>query len=243
VRLLSIPRDQSGAAAVTTKEIDRIRRAYAEYEHSGRWNDHNPAYGPMLRERDEALKRFLTTRFGRPLSQCRVLEVGCGNGGMLAWLNECGVPSSGIFGIDLLPNVVEMARRRHPSLSFQEGNAEHLQFADALFDIVLVSTVFSSVLDEATAIAMAREIARVMKPDGAVAWYDLRYPNPWNRNVRAMTKARIGRLFPGFVMDLEAITLLPPLAYRLGRTATQLYRPLSRIPFLRAHFIGLLRRS
>src|SRR5215207_1066756 len=152
------------------------------------------------------------TRFERPLSQCRVLDVGCGNGDMLAWLNECGVPSSGLFGIDLLPNLVEMARLRHSSLSFQEGNAEHLPFPDAVFDIVLVSTVFSSVLNEITARNMAREIARVTKPDGAVAWYDLRYPNPWNRNVRAMTKARIKRLFPRFAVDLEPITLLPPLA-------------------------------
>jgi ubiquinone/menaquinone biosynthesis C-methylase UbiE len=228
---------------VTTKEIDRIRRAYAEYERSGRWNDGNPAYSPMLRERNEALRRVLTTRLGRPLSQSRVLEVGCGNGGMLAWLNECGVPSSGIYGIDLLPNVVEIARQRHPSYSFEEGNAEHLKFPDAWFDIVLVSTVFSSVLDETTAKNMAREIARVTRADGAVAWYDLRYPNPWNRNVRAMTKARIGELFPGFTMNLEAITLMPPLAYRLGRAAVRLYYPLSRVPFLRSHFLGLLQRT
>jgi ubiquinone/menaquinone biosynthesis C-methylase UbiE len=225
-----------------TEEIDRIRRAYAEYQRDGRWNDPNPAYALMQQQRNEALRQVLTTRLERPLAQCRVLEVGCGNGDILAWLNQCGVPSTGLVGIDLLPNVVEMARLRHPSLSFQEGNAERLPFTDSLFDVVLVSTVFSSILDEITAANVAREIARVTKADGAVAWYDLRYPNPWNRNVRAMTKERVRSLFPGFAVSLEPITLLPPLAYRLGRTAVGLYGPLSRISFLRSHFVGLLRR-
>jgi hypothetical protein len=42
---------------------------------------------------------------------------------------------------------------------------------------------------------VARSMIRVLRPGGAVIWYDIRYPNPWNHHLRALTKGRIRRLF------------------------------------------------
>jgi hypothetical protein len=38
---------------------------------------------------------------------------------------------------------------------------------------------------------VARNISRVLTREGAVIWYDMRYPNPWNPNLVTMTKRRI----------------------------------------------------
>jgi hypothetical protein len=76
-----------------------------------------------------------------------------------------------------------------------------------------------------------------------VLWYDFRYDNPRNPNVRGITKRHVEALFPGFYMCLHTITLLPPLARRLGRLTPVLYPVLIAIPPLRTHYLGVLLNS
>jgi hypothetical protein len=71
----------------------------------------------------------------------------------------------------------------------------------------------------------------------------MRYPNPRNRNVRPMTKARIRELFPSFELQLASLTVLPPLACHLGRGTNSIYPLLARVPILRSHYLGLLRAT
>jgi hypothetical protein len=103
-------------------------------------------------------------------------------------------------------------------------------------DMVLLFTVFSSILDHRMAENVATEVRRVLKPGGAVLWYDFRYDNPSNPHTRGMTKRHIRRLFPGFTLNLRTITSLPPLARRLGRATSWLYPVLAAGPFLRTHY-------
>ena len=124
--------------------------------------------------------------------------------------------------------------------SFCRANAEQLGFPDGAFDLVLLFTVFTSILDDRMARSVAREVERVLKPGGAVVWYDFRYDNPWNPNVRGMTKATIRSLFADFELKLQMVTLLPPLARRLGRATSILYPVLAAVPLLRTHYLGLL---
>lgn len=169
-----------------------------------------------------------------------MLDIGCGHGGVLASLVDLGAPACNLYGIDLLPDRIEAARRAYPDICFACGNAEHLDFPDAYFDLVLLFTVFSSILDDGMAHNVAREACRVLKPGGAVLWYDFRYNNPWNPRVRGITRQQIHQLFPGLEMHLCTITLMPPLARRLGRLTPVLYPLLAAIPPLRTHYLGLL---
>ena len=90
---------------------------------------------------------------------------------------------------------------------------------------------------------VAGEVHRVLKSGGAVVWYDFRYKNPWNPHTRPMPKQRIRQFFPDFEIHLHTVTLLPPLARRLGRLTPVLYPQLSAIPPLRTHHLGLLVKS
>jgi ubiquinone/menaquinone biosynthesis C-methylase UbiE len=152
-----------------------------------------------------------------------------------------GVPDGNLFGVDLLPNRIKFARETYPSFTFVEGNAEQFDFPDNSFDLVPAFTVFSSILDQNMAGNVARNISRVLKRSGAVVWYDMRYPNLQNPHLRAMTKRRIRELFRSFTLDLEPVSLLPPLARRLGRLADRAYPVLAALPLLRSHYLGLLR--
>jgi ubiquinone/menaquinone biosynthesis C-methylase UbiE len=223
-------------------EADRIRRAYEDLEGraAGRWDLGNRGNQANLAQRRAATRRLVESAGLMPLGSKRILEVGSGSGAELAWLRELGATPASMVGVDLLGDRVAAARRAHPEIEFLQANAEHLDFDDAKFDLVLAITVFSSILDREMASNVAREIARVLRPGGALLWYDVRYNSVSNRNVRAVTAARVRELFPSLRGELESVTLLPPLARRLGALTGGAHPLLSRVPPLRSHLIGVL---
>jgi len=225
-------------------EIQRIIKVYSTYGEDeairARWALNNPGNQAILRERQQAMQEMLMNYGFWPLDNLRILDVGCGRGDVLASLQQWGAKPENLYGVDLLQDRIEEAKRRYPDLNFLCANAEHLEFSDGSFDLVLLFTVFSSILDDTVAQNIAKEIARVLRPSGAVLWYDFRYNNPWNPNVRGMTTHHIHRFFPEFEVHLRTITLLPPLARRLGRLTPVLYPFLVAIPILRTHYLALL---
>jgi ubiquinone/menaquinone biosynthesis C-methylase UbiE len=225
-------------------ETERIARAYEEMDArvGDRWSLGNAGNRRILTERRAAFARLLERAGWLPLDGRRVLEVGSGRGKELAWLRELGARSSDLVGVDLLPDRVEVARRAYPEIEFHQGNAEHLEFADASFDLVMAVTIFSSILDRAMAENVAREIVRVLRPGGGLLWYDVRYDSNSNPNVKAVSRARLAELFPDLRGQVETVTLLPPLARRLGPATTVAYPVLALAPPLRSHLVGLLRK-
>jgi ubiquinone/menaquinone biosynthesis C-methylase UbiE len=225
-------------------EIERLIQVYQGYQQDpavqARWSKTNVGNQWIAEERRRAIASLLQGHGFLPLQEKRVLDIGCGSGAVLASLTDLGAQPHNLYGIDLLPDRIEAARQAYPGICFICGNAESLDFPDAHFDLVLLFTVLSSILDNRMAHNVAREACRVLKPGGAVLWYDFRYNNPWNPHVRGITKQQIHQLFPGLEMHLRTITLLPPLARRLGRMTPILYPLLAAIPPLRTHYLGLL---
>jgi SAM-dependent methyltransferase len=76
----------------------------------------------------------------------RVLELGCGNGDLLASL----APSEGV-GVDFSPAVIAIARERHPNHQFILGDIEDAATIRALgsrpFDVILLSDTIGSLED------------------------------------------------------------------------------------------------
>lgn len=117
-----------------------------------------------------------------------LLDVGSGIGGPARTFAE----TSGcrVTGIDLTPEFVEVANaltRRcglAGRVSFQEGSALSLPFAEAGFDAATMIHVGMNIEDKATLFAQVR---RVLKPGARFAVYDvvraaegdLPYPMPW----------------------------------------------------------------
>jgi ubiquinone/menaquinone biosynthesis C-methylase UbiE len=224
-------------------ETDRIARAYEDLaaRAGSRWDRDNPGNRAILDERRRWTRSLLDRSGLMPLAGKKVLEVGSGRGGELAWLRELGAAPGDLAGVDLLPDRVEAARRNFPEIRFDAGNAEHLEFPDESFDLLLALTVFSSILDAEMSRNVASEMTRVLRLGGSVLWYDVRYNSVSNRNVKAVPVSRIRQLFPALKIELHGVTLLPPLARRLG-PVTGAYPVLARIPPLRSHLIGLLRK-
>jgi SAM-dependent methyltransferase len=230
-----------------TDEIDRIARAYRGYEEASlatrRWSLANRGNRAALDERQRTIKKMLAARGWLPLGSRRVLEVGCGTGAELARLLAFGAEPHHLVGVDLLAERVAAAKASFPALDLRVANAERLEFPDGDFDLVVAMTLFSSIRDGDMARNVAAEIQRVLRPGGAVLWYDFRYNNPRNPHVHGMTAPAVRSLFPGLRGRLTALTLLPPLARRLGPLTPALYPVLAFVPPLRTHLVGLLAKD
>jgi len=228
----------------TEPEARRLEAVYEDYEARGlpstRWGAANPGNRAIMAERRRLTSRLLAESGLLPLGSREVLEVGCGTGHVLAGLLELGAESDRLHGIDLLPGRVEEARRSYPQLDVVQGNAEQLPFADESFDLVMLSVVFSSILDPRMQRNVADECIRVLRRGGAVLWYDFRYDNPSNPHVRGVRRRDLERLFPGFRFSLRTLTVVPQIARRLGPLTSTIYPLLAALPPLRTYYLGIL---
>lgn len=97
----------------------------------------------------------------------RVLDVACGTGNVAIPLARSGAQ---VTGIDFASNLLEQARSRATAegleITFDEGDAEQLPYADGSFDAVV--SMFGAMFAPRHEV-VAAEIARVLKPGGLLA--------------------------------------------------------------------------
>ena len=227
-------------------EIVRVRRVYRGYAERGRgareWAAGNPGNRAMVDERTRVLAGLLERSGRLPLGSRRVLDLGCGDGEALSALVGWGALPARLVGVDVRADAVAHAHARWPEIGLDVADATALPYRDGSFDLALCFTLFTSILDDAIARQVASEVRRVLRPSGALLWYDFRVGNPWNPHVRGMSRRSIRALFPGWPGSFRLITLLPPLARRLRSLTPALYPVLGTLPPLRTHWAGLLER-
>ena len=95
----------------------------------------------------------------------RVLDVGCGPGGLTREL-AARVGASNVAAIDPAQQFAEACRERNPGADVRQGVAEELPWSDAEFDAALSSLVIAFMRDPDEGV---REMARVTRPGGTVA--------------------------------------------------------------------------
>jgi len=179
--------------------------------------------------------------FPSPGDAC--LEVGCGTGGWLGTLLHWGVRPSDLHGVDLSASRLEEAQAKFPGADLYVADGCALPWGGNAFRLVIVSVVFTSILDSVVRKQMAGEIERVLAPDGVLLWYDFAFNNPRNRNVRKVTQQELRQLFPNLRGKIARVTLAPPVARAIARRSWGLAQTLSRVPWLRTHLLAVLRKD
>jgi ubiquinone/menaquinone biosynthesis C-methylase UbiE len=136
-----------------------------------------------------------------------ILDIGIGGGRTAPLLRQI---SDDYHGIDYVPAMVAMARRKFPNCVFAVMDARHLDFPDAGFAFALFSYNGIDCVGPADRLAVLREVHRVLQPGGyfafstlnrdgaewSVPWPDWRVYNGTGRHplllLRATTKLLVG---------------------------------------------------
>jgi SAM-dependent methyltransferase len=202
-----------------------------------------PEVWQTVHERQRVLLALLAAHGATDFAALRLTEVGSGAGGNLLELLRLGFAPEHLEGIELLPERHAAARRVLPAaLALTQGDALTAPVPPASRDLVLASTVFSSLLDRAFQQRLAQAMWSWLKPGGAVLWYDFAFDNPRNPDVRGVPLARVRELFPEGRIDARRVTLAPPLARAVCRVHPALYTLLNALPLLRTHRLAWIEK-
>ncbi len=236
-----------------TAELNlELVRLEAEYERRASHNLYTERYSyfndaTLLHV--HSLERNLLTLLKRheftPLSEKRILDVGCGSGSHLRRFLDYGALPSNLSGIDLIVPRIEQARSLHSGIDWRIGSAHSLPYADATFDLVMNFVVFSSILDESLCQRIVDEMWRVRRPGGLILVYDFIYSNPRNAAVLGVSQRKIKQLFyrSGVQFDFRHITLAPPVSRIIAPRVYWLANILEQCKILNTHIIGIISKN
>jgi ubiquinone/menaquinone biosynthesis C-methylase UbiE len=176
------------------------------------------------------------------LQGLRILEVGCGSGGVLLEYLTLGANPGMLFGIDLLFDRLEEAHRRILRAGIGCADGQDLPCISHSFDLVMQYTAFSSVLDSSIKEQMAKEMLRVLKPDGMIIWYDF-WLNPTNKQTLGIRPNEIKHLFPNCSFQFKKITLAPPIARRIVPVSWGLALFLESLKVMNSHYLTIIKKT
>ena len=148
----------TAGATQTTKEFDDLKTRLKTTWMTG---DYDVFSRYMEKDAEQFFRRLGITR------GTRLLDVGCGAGQLALIAARAG---ANVTGCDIATNWLKSARARAAAegleVTFEEGDAEWLPYADGQFDAVtsLVGAMFAPRPDK-----VAAELTRVCRPGGMIA--------------------------------------------------------------------------
>ena len=227
-----MPEDATPAARPLSPRKQRLR------ELSDRWAPERDAFIAKNRAFHDDDRRYLAFLIPEGL---RVLEIGCGTGGLLAALK----PAQGV-GVDISEAMVARARAAHPELGFVVGDIEDPAIVARLegpFDVIVIADAIG-MLDDCQ--AMFQSLKSLCVPDTrvVVAYHNylwepvlrlaealkLRMPEPMTNWLRPADIANLLELADFEAVRMEWRQLVPKRLFGIG---TLINRFIATLPFIR----------
>jgi SAM-dependent methyltransferase len=135
--------------------------SYVDWEESHWW----------FRGRRRILRAFLDSQLGTDSASTRVLDIGCGTGAMLAFLERYGQ----VDGIEAEPKAIDHCRRRGFD-RVHRVEEPPFPFDDSSFGLVTMLDVLEHIEDD---VSTLREARRLLEPDGLLVLTVPAHPRLW----------------------------------------------------------------
>lgn len=156
----------------------------------------------------------------------KILDVGCGFGGSLLSFIGFGFNPDCLYGIDIIPEKIDLGKKNLPSINFTSGDASQMNYSSDYFNIVMESTTFIQLIDDGLSQRIANEMLRVVKPNGYIILIDWRYGFKHDE-YNALSRKRINTLFNvGTKTKINCCkngALVPPIGRFLSSYFSSLY--------------------
>lgn len=227
-----------------SNELDRIKQVYIERKDIKiNYNPVLPQNYYILNSREKVLTDSLLKYFGSDFTNLKVLDLGFGSGIDIFTLIKSGFNIENIYGVEVIEERFNRLKAILPEANLKFNSGFNIPFENEQFDLVIQSTVFSSILDKDSRKQLANEITRVLKPQGKVFFYDLKFNNPWNKNVIKIDKNEIDYLFPNLKKDFNSVTLNPVIVRKIANKSIILCELLEKIPFFCSHYYTVITKN
>lgn len=225
-------------------DVLRLRTENGErarhFETSDRYPHFNLAQLFIIQKRQRDVLKCLQRNGFYPLGARRILEVGCGAGGVLLETLSHGASATNLCGADLLLDRLQAARHAMANVPLINTDGQNLPYATHSFDLSMQFTAFSSILDDEVKVNVAHEMLRVTRLDGLILWYDF-WLNPTNPRTRGIRPTEIKRLFPNCRYKFQRITLAPPITRRLVSISWAMCLFLENLKIFNTHYLAAIR--
>ena len=192
----------------------------------------------IKKERDKQIYKLLinNNNFSK---KNEILDFGCGEGFIMEQLINWGADQNQLTGVDISEKRIKKAKSRFKSLRFLHVN-DKIPFSDDKFTLIVISTVFSSIIGNSNRVFWAQEIDRVLKKGGAIIFYDMRVNNPFNSKTKKISKNELKHLFKNYNIKTKSLTVLPQLSRITSFISPKIYPLLTKLNFLHTHHISEL---
>jgi SAM-dependent methyltransferase len=141
------------------------------------------AANPIIQLEEPVIRRFL-----QDAAPGRALDVACGTGRHLAWLESIGHTA---VGADLTPAMLAQARSGTQHSQLCAADMQALPFRSESFDIAVCALALTHLADLQPAVA---ELARIVRPDGHIVLSDV-HPFAVTIGFQAVFRASVGQAF------------------------------------------------
>lgn len=131
-----------------------------------------------------------------PIDSRIVLDIATGTGDLAIEIARI-MPEMRVYGIDFVPEMLDIARQKTENLDFERrieyllNDAMHLSFTDDSFDAATIAFGIRNIPDRLGAI---KEMVRVVRPGGKVLILEMTYPG--SRGMRRFFKFYLNRIIP-----------------------------------------------
>ena len=123
---------------------------------------------PILTQHTKSFCQYIAEHVSasnRPIF--RILDLGCASASLWPFLLPLLPPTVSIEGVDLSPEMLEIASSKYPDHRFRQGHFRSIPYPDSSFDLVVVSSAFHHISDLSLDESL-EEIRRVLDEHGTL---------------------------------------------------------------------------